>query len=278
MYGENVGIEGVVCPSDLNLNKGHTCCYLNVRSIFPKIQDMAYLLEESECEILIVGETWLNKSITENMLHMRGYYQLRNDRTSASGKQRGGGLLMYVKHGVVVKKLDALSICTPNTETIVSQLYLKGVKEVYIIGCYRPPDGNVDQFLIELETVILNLSDRINIEILILGDMNINLSKPREPNVRKYKDFLKRHGLSNIISYDTHVNANNVGSKIDHILTSDPNLYVQRGICPLDISDYYMIYCARKKFKVKTNKIRMWARKYKNLDEDLLSRDIEIHD
>ena len=107
---------------------------------------------------------------------------------------------MYIKNGVNVKKLDALSTCTPNLEALVVRLYLKGVKEIYAIGCYRPPDGNIDQFISEMEHILFNLSDRINIEILILGDLNINLNKHRETNVKKYTDFLKRHGLLNIIN------------------------------------------------------------------------------
>ncbi len=160
----------------------------------------------------------------------------------------------------------------------MSRLFLKWVKEIYIIACYRPPGGQIEEFILALETALLNLSNHLNIEIVLLGDMNINLNKPNDPGVRKYKDFLKCNGLCNLINYDTHFSPNNVGSRIDHILTTDVDIYTQYGICPLEISDHYLVYCVRKKFKVKHNKVRMWARKYKNLDEAKLWDDIENFD
>ena len=110
----------------------------------------------------------------------------------------------------------------------VTRLFLKGVKEIYIISCYRPPTGQIDGFIQNLENIIVNLSNRINIEIIII-DININLNKRNDIGVRKYKEFMKRHGLQNLIEYDTNVTGNNGSSRIDHILTTDPDLYAQHA-------------------------------------------------
>ena len=98
--------------------------------------------------------------------------------------------------------------------------------------------------------------DRPNYEVNILGDVNINLNKSRDPSVKKYKDFLRRNYLRNMVHHDTHFDHRDMGSCIDHFVTSDPELYQQSGICLIDVSDHYIIYGARKKFKIHKDNLK----------------------
>ncbi len=51
-------------------------------------------------------------------------------------------------------------------------------------------------------------------------------------------------------------------------------LHSQHDVSPNIVSDHYIIFGARKKFKTKTSKTKLWARKYKNLDENKLIQDL----
>ena len=123
--------------------------------------------------------------------------------------------------------VESASVCTPNIETLTVKLSLPSVKEIYYVGIHRPPDGNIDTFLGDLEQLIYTLTDKPNYEVNIIGDVNINFNKVRDPNGKRYKEFLKRNHLTNIILHATHFNHQNIGSCIDHFISSDPELYTQ---------------------------------------------------
>ena len=78
-------------------------------------------------------------------------------------------------------------------------LVLKGVKDIYHIFIYRPPDDNTNTFLTEVEILMYPISNKANYEVNIIGDININLHKIRDPNIKGYREFLKRNKMCNII-------------------------------------------------------------------------------
>ena len=93
------------------------------------------------------------------------------------------------------------------------------------------------------------------------GDINIDVAKPRHPNTRQYNDLLKRLDLKNLITTYTHLNPVFLNSSIiDHLVTSDPDLYDVHGTCPVSSSDHFVIYGCRKKRKLKHPKRNIWAR------------------
>ena len=100
----------------------------------------------------------------------------------------------------------------------------------------------------------------------VVGDLNVNLLK-RDPDSKCLREMMARHGLTNLINTPMHFKQNLVeASVIDLFMTTDPELYSQHGTCPNIVSDHYVIFGARKKFKVKHDKTRIMACKYKNLD------------
>ena len=113
------------------------------------------------------------------------------------------------------------------------------------------------------------------VEILILGDININ-SKRNDNNTKLYNEFLKRNNLFNLIKSNTHFNAEEISvSAVDHVITTDPNLYTQHGIIPLAISDHYPVFGTRKKVKTKRAKTSIRARSYSKYDPAKLSVDLD---
>ena len=90
----------ILTCDDLSFNKELTIAYWNIRSAYPKFEDLLHCINASEVEIFYVGETWLNNFILDSMMEIEGY---RRDRDKNSNKTREGGLMVYVKN-----KLDAV--------------------------------------------------------------------------------------------------------------------------------------------------------------------------
>ena len=62
----------------------------------------------------------------------------------------GGGLVMYYRRDLTMTSIE--SHCDQNLEFLTCRLYLKSVKPIYIIGAYRPPDGDLE---LALETTLV---------------------------------------------------------------------------------------------------------------------------
>ena len=120
------------------------------------------------------------------------------------------------------------------------------------MAVYRPPDQTVREFVETLDSLFNILYRKANFELCIVGDTNINTLMQNQ-NTKLYREFMYRHGLQNIINLPTSYNPCNVeASLIDHYLTTDEELYSQNGVCPTFLSDHYVIFASRKKFKLKT--------------------------
>ena len=213
--------------------------------------EVCHILSDSKCEIAIFNESWLTPSVPDQMIKLSGYNIVRQDTDTTLNKSRGGALLIYYKNCLNLTCIEKLCVCTCHIELVVLQLKLKQVREIYILCIYRPPSGSVAEFIMVLDETILNLSSKTNIEINLIGDININYRK-RTRDVKLYKDCLRRHAMINLINLDTCHNRQGVEtSAIDHFCSNNENLYSQRGICPFDISDHDIIYASLEKIKIK---------------------------
>ncbi|KAI4466722.1 reverse transcriptase (rna-dependent dna polymerase) [Holotrichia oblita] len=59
--------------------------HINIRSLLPKFDDLKYLLYANEFDILIVTESWLSGSYTDELIVMDGYSAYRRDRYGRGG-------------------------------------------------------------------------------------------------------------------------------------------------------------------------------------------------
>ena len=127
------------------------------------------------------------------------------------------------------------------------RLELTRTRPIYYGILYRPPTGNLDNFIEHLTTITTTLRSQGQCEINCLGDINIDLMQ-NNAKTRTYLDAIKRLGLSNIIQETTHIKQQNLGfSILDHYITSDPQLYLTRGVMITNASDHFIIYATRKK-------------------------------
>ena len=162
--------------------KGHTTLFWNSRSLLNKIEEIDCIVIEASPELIGITEFWLTSQIDNQQVAIDGYSIHRLDR-SCLDKLGGGGLVWFTKTQLNAQPLPELNNCANNMECLWVKLIFPQTKPVYYGLIYRPPDGNITEFLNELDSVIIELPSRSRCEINICEDFNIDMLKaPRCEN------------------------------------------------------------------------------------------------
>lgn len=74
---------------------------------------------------------------------------------------------------------------------------------------------------------------------------NIDVLNAEGPLYNGFCDFLKMHGLTQLISVPTRITEHSQ-TAIDHVIVSDPSKILQSGVIVYGISDHFFTYCTRK--------------------------------
>ncbi len=95
-------------PGRAAAGKALDIMYCNAQSIVGKIDELNCYATEHRPDIILLCETWCHQDISDSFLNIDGYDlvpDLRLDRADTA-QGRGGGLLVYVKTGLTVFKVD----------------------------------------------------------------------------------------------------------------------------------------------------------------------------
>ena len=149
---------------------------------------------------------------------------------------------------------QTMSNFTLDLEQMWIKLEIPHMKIIWIGIGYPPPSGGVKEAIVQLDNNIKIATDtQRNIEMLIMGDFNIDYKKTTSADFKLLKDLERKFLLSQLIKSPTRI-TNKVKSTIDLIFT-DINYVQDSGVLPLTISDHLPIYIIRKKEKnIKTSK------------------------
>ena len=96
---------------------GIKLCHINVRGLQSKLTEVTLLVQESKLDILVVTESHLDKSISDDTIKIEGYAVQRCD----SDKNCGGCLIYYGEHLDITVKND---IDKRSTETVWMDLLI----------------------------------------------------------------------------------------------------------------------------------------------------------
>ena len=88
-----MGTNDSIAISELASLRGISFGGYNVRSHFRKVEDIELIIGQSKIDCLCISETWLNSKIDDAQIMFDKYITVRSDRTSASKKKGGGGLV-----------------------------------------------------------------------------------------------------------------------------------------------------------------------------------------
>ena len=252
--------------------KGISIASLNICGLVSKLDDISHLLQQSNLDILVLTESHLSEKIDDSLLNIPGYTFYRQDRTAASGKRSGGGIITYFKIDRDVFLLNDHSSCSPHLECMWLRLELKLARPTYLCCLYRAPDSSYVDSINELELSLDSVNPGIRSDLVMLGDYNIDLNKVDSPT-RSLNAFLKRQNLSQLITSNTRI-TNDSATLIDHIYVSNVDLYWHQGVVDPGLSDHALIYTMRKYKRISHEKETKYIRCYRNFDAVKFADDV----
>ena len=232
-----------------------------------KLGELELCIMSEKPDILAITETWLTQNILDSELTFEGYSLIRRDRNDAV-KQRGGGILLYIKNSLnAVEVTDYSRALFP--EIIFCNITCKG--ESTLIGvCYRPPDSKLenDEALYEI------LNSFHNKTFVLVGDLNFSTlnfsSRESLDSSHSFVECLDNNFISQLV--DRPSRGNNF---LDLLLCSDENLIKNVSVDePFATSDHQSIRfqitgatCSKEKmfpiyeyFKANYDQIREYAK------------------
>ena len=100
--------------------------YLNINSLRIKINDLRKVCRKTQIHVLCIDETKLDESFPDAQFHIEGYQYsaFRKDRN-----KNGGGKIVYVKEGLLAKRI--LEYKNINIETICIENTISKKKMVF---------------------------------------------------------------------------------------------------------------------------------------------------
>ena len=130
-----------------------------------------------------------NNSFPDHQFKIGDYqFPLLRDRN-----RFGGGKIVYVKYGLIVKRLDDFE--TNISETISLKLTISN-KRWFIMFAYRPPIESL--LLTFFNKVSSTLNKSVNkYNILVTGDLNIDFSNSKMDANNYLSDFIDTFSLYN---------------------------------------------------------------------------------
>ena len=141
---------------DLLLHRGLYLGHLNIRSIFPKMDILQHVISElgNRMGIFDILETWLHEQFPDDLINIPGYTVCRNDRKWGNDPRnatlkKGGGVCLYLREGISFNA-ETFKYLNRSCNSLESQwVHIPNVfaKDVIIANCYRPPSGDMSDFL-----------------------------------------------------------------------------------------------------------------------------------
>ena len=170
--------------------------YLNINSLRNKIIDVRELIGRLQLDYFVISETKLDSSFPSAQFHIVDY-EIRNRRDR---NKSGGGLIEFVKKGIITKRLKDLE--TNLRETICTEITISK-KRWFCMGVYRPlSSSNIDTFFAKL---VISLSKTVNKfdNLIIMGDFNKDITKDCS-GFDKLEELPDTFNLTNLIKSKTY--------------------------------------------------------------------------
>lgn len=206
----------------------------NVCSFHSKTdQIISFIASLNQPELLVISETWNTPNNIGNC-KIDGYNSVHTHRKPPT---RGGGISIFAKCEFEMDELPQFSVCAEYIEICVAKIKISN-ETICLIGIYRPPDGNISEFLASLGNLLSDYFFR-NYVVVIAGDMNININNPNALGFDEYLALLNSYALIPVIDKPTRLppNSNISPANLDHIFINRLSGF-HSGIIYSDLSDH----------------------------------------
>lgn len=188
-------------------------CHLNAHSMRPPVKflDFSELFTGSGLDVICVTETWLDSSIPDSEIFLRGYRIVRNDRQDKSG----GGVAIYYNNSFQCKVLaSSPPSYSRSPEFLIVELTVNSCPILVAVVYHPPRAGTLNQFEVSLELFLPHYTHRF-----ICGDFNCNLlsSSTESSNLRSMFSSLNL----NLLPFKATHRTSYSSSLLDLIAVSD---------------------------------------------------------
>ena len=250
--------------------------YLNINSLRGnKLHLLRDVLTEIPLDIICIDETKLTCDFPDFQFNIDGYQHppYRRDRNKKLST-RGGGKMVYVKKGLITKRLNSFE--TSNAETICVELNTSG-RKWFILFAYRPE--SIDRILF-FEEISICLGKAVkNYDYVILaGDLNVDMDIPITDTKGLLSDLCDTFDLTNLINKTTCTKKRE-GSSLDVLLTNHPRCFQHTCVIETGLSDHHKLIGSffRSKFQRLPPK-NIHYRDYKKFDDKLFLDELSAID
>ena len=154
--------------------------------------------------------------------------------------------MVFIREGLITKRLENLE--TKLSETICLELTVSN-KKWFILFAYRPPQENNKYVFFNELTETLSKAVNNYENIIVIGDLNIDVSDPDKDRNNYLSDFVDSFSLTNLINRKTcHKSLS--GTTIDIMLTNRPNCFQKTITVVAGLSHFHkmIISCPKTTF------------------------------
>ncbi|XP_019222699.1 uncharacterized protein LOC109204916 [Oreochromis niloticus] len=252
-------------PSDFKIMSGVKYIHLNVRSLLLKMDMVKIWVKSTDADVVIISETWLTKSITNEDINIYGYNVYRTDRP-----KKGGGVAIYVKSRFHASIVLSQSICK-QMEFLALNVDIANTLSITIVGCYRPPSASKEA-LSSLKHLLAKLNYT---ELLMAGDLNWDWLNATSG---EFKEFCDSVNLTQLVYLPTRPNLKcpEKSTLIDLVLTNVPHKFSSLGVFCNDLSDHCVVaVCTNAKIPKCKPRI-VCKRNLKQFNEQAFHHDLSV--
>jgi hypothetical protein len=192
--------------------------YANVRSVFPKMDEIRCTLKFRSVDVFACSESWLTDNHSDDMVGVVGYRVFREDRS----QRTGGGVAAWIRDSIQACRLP----CQHPAQLECISLHLVTFNIVLLV-IYVPPDIATKEAKLVNDFVVDHVDSILNkvpgMDIIICGDLN-------RLNVSNIKISLNM--------FDLHKKPTYGEAQLDYILMSDSLTahYTVMDTAPIDVS------------------------------------------
>lgn len=235
-----------MCREFLSGDNFFSILHHNVRSAAANLQSLELYLRNLQhtFSVVCISETWLKESNVE--LYSLDCY---SHEFLLRGARTGGGVSIFVRHGLSYRRRDDLCLLSDNVECLFVELHSSSTmlsKSVVIGALYRPPNTRIDEFLAILEPKLSLIRNEGKL-CYLTGDFNVNLlNVSTHESTLNFIESMYSHSYIPLISKPTRVHSgleHQSATLIDNIFCNNVHFGEStQGILYTGISDHFPVF------------------------------------
>jgi len=205
----------------------------NIRSFNANYDYFSAFLDSLMCRpsVMVLSETWHSSGFCNELAGYNSYHIYRERRA-------GGDVSIYVDDRFNSSLISEFSLCDGAVEVCSVTVKIKYDLSIVVMGIYRPPQGNTNDFFSVLFDDILPQFDPL-IPVVICGDLNMDILQQDLASLELLHNF-SSFSYVPLISGITRP-TDDGGTCIDHIY-SNQTLHTMSGIFDVPITDHCPVF------------------------------------